>query len=1811
MMRWIAIAVACALLVAGLFWLRHSLIASSDPTLAPQSSTTPSNPVSVGDASLNGVSQKSATETPLSATRSSNSAAPSKRPWETNFLAQLRNTTEGSPIRFKLVSGKVAAGNLTRLERFGSEVTSVSGQLSEPAPGRFFFQKQTLPGVAGSYVGVVEFPSLGLAYRLEPSGPDGSTELVERPLTSVKCVGLPQSRRLTTPAGQIEEIPPLNPDEFPTLPIPDYQQGIIRLESQMGAKPVIYLDFQGGYTWAWGGISYARPNFNNAQIREIWRRVAEDYLPFNINVTTDLRVFQAALANSRQRVIITPTSTADPGSGGAAYVGSFDWTGDTPCWVFEISSPRYCAQACSHEAGHTLGLTHDGQEINGVHYEYYYGHNAGNTNTSWAPIMGVAYYDNVTQWSKGEYIYANNPQDQLAIIASQNNVQYRPDDTGDTLATSRYLEAYDDFTVSAEGEIERTDDTDAFQFTTGGGLVSLRADPANLGPDLAIQAALYNAAGTLLASNHPQDTLWASISTNLPAGTYLLTVTGAGRKDPLTNGFSAYGSLGFYSVTGSVANIRLPTRFVIGENSIDGTEVGIVPPIAPISDAFTYVINSGNSNDTFAIDNFGNLTVADNTALDYEALAQATSFTPQFELFVDIIDTTSPSLSEFNRRVLVVVTNINEPPFITGFWATNTSGFLSGPGGVGLFGSPGLINQGPAIFEGALGPPGSIPTFWASEQEHAPAGTSVGRLQASDPDFYTLLSYSIVAGNSNSAFSIDPDSGTISVAADLVAAVQHLYELTVVVSDQTPPVPLTATSTVTISVELPYQRGGVLFAGYTNIPGTAVSALTSAPGFPLDPAWEDQLSNLEMTTSEPGAFGGVARGYLLPPATGNYTFWVAGQDNCELWLSSSTNPTAMTRIAYIGGATNSAGQGNWTNYPSQMSAPIPLQVGYAYYLEARLKAATTTNYLGVAWECVSNGIEQQIIPGQFLSPYHLNYLPHAQGFTAYLRRNAIAGARIGTIAVSDLNAGDIETLELVSSDQPGMFSLDPNGVVHLVDQAALQDTTRSNFNLTVRVTDNGVPPLSSSTNIVINVLPATGIAANSIAAEIWTNLPGSAVADLTNFAGFPQRPDLVQSLDSLELTSGGLAVLLGLITFTNGGIFSGGGPLLWGFILGGGGSFGATNQTNPPIFIGSTRTTPQISVSPGNSSGSRIRGYLNPTNTGLYTLFISSADDSVLKFSLSTNPANARVVASVTGASTGYHEWTNYSSQQSMPLWLEAGKQYYLEALAKTGLGGLSSPFFGGLNHGHVEVGWTGPGLPETNVVDASFLSPVDLEFPPTFADRTVIVPITSTNGAIIVTLSANDSAADALAYEIVSGNVSNTFALNPVTGELSVADNSSFASYSVSNFVLRVEVQDSGYGGVYPLQSALASVTLSVVDNSPAFVWTGLGENGNWSTPSNWNGTLPNDRSKITFSGLNHRTSHNDFLAAAGLVTLGTTAFYIDGNPLLLHNGLISKGSNTWAVPLTFDSPQTVQATSGTLHIAGPINNEGNPVTFQVDSALIVDGGISGTGGLVKYGSGTLWLGGENTYSGPTSIKTSTLALTNPDSLAASRTINVALGAVLNLAQCSSPYIVTPGQTLTGNGTVIGPTVVEGQLAPASGYYSAVGIAMVFSNGLTLAGNTALTISRNVNQNQKVRVTGQLELGGTLTINTNGFETYFVGDTFRLFDATNITGAFDKLELPPAYKWDTSQLASNATIRVTGITVIGLIQPVQIVNGSVVIRFQTLLGHQYDVESTVSLQPPVHWSRAATRSGTGGMTSVSAMISTNAPQRYFRVQSR
>jgi len=329
------------------------------------------------------------------------------------------------------------------------------------------------------------------------------------------------------------------------------------LSSLPGATAVIYLDMDGqvvsGTQWAGGATINALGvdgTLSSAQMTEIWKRVSEDYSPFNVNVTTSEAAYLAAPTNRRIRCIITPTNEWYGAYGGVAYVNSFSWTGDTPCWIFADQlgySPRYISDAATHEIGHTMGLKHDGRTSPSE--GYYQGHGSGEV--SWAPVMGVGYYCNLVQWSKGEYAYANNTEDDLAIISgSTNGFGYRADAVGNTPATATALTTSGS-TLAGSGIIENRSDVDVFSFNTAGGAVSLSVSGAPDGQNIDLSIAILDASGQVIASANPDTMTDATVNATLGAGTYYLRVDGTGRGTATSDGYTDYGSLGQYTIQGT------------------------------------------------------------------------------------------------------------------------------------------------------------------------------------------------------------------------------------------------------------------------------------------------------------------------------------------------------------------------------------------------------------------------------------------------------------------------------------------------------------------------------------------------------------------------------------------------------------------------------------------------------------------------------------------------------------------------------------------------------------------------------------------------------------------------------------------------------------------------------------------------------------------------------------------------------------------------------------------------------------------------------------------------------------------------------------------------------------------------------------------------------------------------------------------------------------------------------------------------------------------------------------------------------------
>ncbi len=837
-----------------------------------------------------------------------------------DFLDTLLDAS-GQRAAFALPDGRAASGAVDLVKRDAQGVVLAQGRLTLPEGGFFFFQRQTAPGVAGALVGNVRFDKSRTAFRVDPAGAGGAPMLVEHSLDQVVCVNLTQPDPVLAAAAEPQNAPQTHPTD---IPIPTYQNGVVPLQSLPGAAGVIYLDFDGetGPFAGWGSFDAAPSGASTSQIKEVWQRVAEDFQPFNLNVTTDRRVFDTAPETSRIHVILTPTTTAAPGAGGVAYLNSFNWTGDTVCWSF-YSTGKSAAEVVSHEVGHTLGLSHDGR--NTPSEGYYGGHGSGET--GWAPIMGVGYYQNLVQWSKGEYTSANNTEDDLSIITNNNNsVDYRADDATATFATAPYLEILANNSVSNEGITETRTDVDAFRFTTTGGVVSLTASTVNAGPDIDLLAEIYDSANVLVASNNPDTGLSATVAATLVAGDFTLRVSGVGRGDPLTDGYTDYDSLGAYLITGTVANGVKPDRFSVAENSVNGAAVGtIAPRNSHGANPLTFAIGSGNTGTAFAIDpSTGAITVANPAQLNFETLSTRWDDLATFQLFVTITDATDALLNE-NIRVVITVNDVNELPVIAG---------------------------------GAV----TIP-------EHARTGTKVFKVSGSDPDRFEFPLFSIVAGNTGNAFTIDGVSGQISIAADTEATTQAVYALTVRATDHgTPALATDATVTVTlINIPTGYTPGAIVRTFYEGISGNNVSDLTGNAKFPNSPDSQQILTSFDGGLEHGDNYGSTLRAFLIPPTTGNYTFWIASDDGGELRISTNATPASAVVRATLANASN---QYQWTANASQQSIALALTAGTPYYVEARQKEGGGGDHVAVAWQ--GPGIAQQVIGGAYLALQSMN-----------------------------------------------------------------------------------------------------------------------------------------------------------------------------------------------------------------------------------------------------------------------------------------------------------------------------------------------------------------------------------------------------------------------------------------------------------------------------------------------------------------------------------------------------------------------------------------------------------------------------------------------------------------------------------------------------------------------------------------------------------------------------------------------------------------------------------------------------------------------
>ncbi len=174
-------------------------------------------------------------------------------------------------------------------------------------------------------------------------------------------------------------------------------------------------------------------------------------------------------------------------------------------------------------------------------------------------------------------------------------------------------------------------------------------------------------------------------------------------------------------------------------------------------------------------------------------------------------------------------------------------------------------------------------------------------------------------------------------------------------------------SELTLATDAPLVGTGIALSRWTGITSGGLTAVRSRVTNNTPPTSTATLGALTVPPTEPDldAYGQWLRGWIVPPADAAYTFWIASDDQSELWLSTDQDPANRQRIARVTGWTNPE---EWDRDAAQRSAPITLQAGRAYYFEALHFEGGGGDHLAVAWSGSAVGGDTPVVIGsQYLS----------------------------------------------------------------------------------------------------------------------------------------------------------------------------------------------------------------------------------------------------------------------------------------------------------------------------------------------------------------------------------------------------------------------------------------------------------------------------------------------------------------------------------------------------------------------------------------------------------------------------------------------------------------------------------------------------------------------------------------------------------------------------------------------------------------------------------------------------------------------------
>ncbi|HUU91041.1 MAG TPA: cadherin domain-containing protein, partial [Phycisphaerae bacterium] len=797
--------------------------------------------------------------------------------------------------------------------------------------------------------------------------------------------------------------------------------------------------------------------------------------------------------------------------------------------------------------------------------------------------------------------------------------------------------------------------------------------------------------------------------------------------------------------------------FAVNEDAANGTDVGtplaVTDPDA--GDTTAWTITAGNGDGVFAIDaDTGQITVTDNTTLDHET-------TPQYVLTVRVTD--SGGLWD-EAAVTVNVGDVNETPDI-----------------------------GDATF---------------GVDEDAANGTDVGApLAVTDPDAGDTTAWAITAGNSGGVFAIDADTGQLTVTdnTNLDFETTPQYVLTVRVTDSGG---LWDEAAVTVNVGDVNETPDIGDATFAVDEDAANGTDVGAPLPVTDPdagdttAWTITAGNGDgvfAIDADTGQLTVTDNTTLDHETTPQYVLTVRVTDSGGLWdeAAVTVNVGDVNETPDIGDATfavdEDAANGTNVGAPLAVTDPdagdttawsitggngdgvfaIDLGTGQITVTDnTTLDFETTPQYVLTVRVTDSGGLWDEA--AVTVDVGDVNETPDIGDATFAVDEDAANGTNVGApLAVTDPDAGDTTAWTITGGNGDGVFAIDAGtGQITVTDNSSLDFETTPQYVLTVRVTDSG--GLWDEAAVTVNVgdvaePPTVGAGQTFNVDEDAAN--GTSV-------GTVQATDPENNIATYEITAGNGA-----------GVFA---------IDAGTGQITVTDNTTldfetTPQYVLTVRVTDSgglwdeagvtVNVSDVNET---------PTvNAQAFSVAENSALGTAVDVVVASDPdAGDSLTYAITAGNTGSAFAINGTTGQVTvnnvaALDFETNPTFAL-TVEVTDTGALS-------DSATVTV----------NVTDVNEAPDVDAQIFST--------PETSEDGTIVGTVVASDpDPGDTLGYAITGGTGVGIFAVDPVSGQITVLDASALDYESgTTSYTLLVEVSDDGA----PALSDTATITIAVND--------------------------------------------------------------------------------------------------------------------------------------------------------------------------------------------------------------------------------------------------------------------------------------------------------------------------------------------------------------------------------------------------------------